>query len=271
MTTTTSVAVDALTELIAERQRFEGWIAALDERADTVPPHILSRVRGDYASRLRTVIDRLGEHAPDLREAIAGLEERMSSSNAAISEREEARLEGELRASVGEYPPEKWQEIREGLDSELAVLEGERDALRKELDELRAIYQQVVPPADGQAMDGVDLGATQPLRRAFTEPEPQAPAAGVPGSAFEPPPPAAAASSPEAVQPRHDDRENLLSELAVYATDGLASSDESGAAAASADAAPGDGAKTLRCQECNALNYPTEWYCERCGGELATI
>lgn len=194
----------------------------------------------------------------------------MSSSNAAISEREEARLEGELRASVGEYSPDKWQEIREGLDSELAVLEGERDALRKELDELRTIYQQVVPPADVQA-DVVDLGATQPLRRAFTEPEPQAPAAGVAGGTFEQPPPAAAASAPEAVQPRHDDREDLLSELAVYATDGRASSDESGAAAASAEAAAADGAKTLRCQECNALNYPTEWYCERCGGELATI
>jgi uncharacterized OB-fold protein len=29
--------------------------------------------------------------------------------------------------------------------------------------------------------------------------------------------------------------------------------------------------KTLRCQECSAMNYPTEWYCERCGGELAAL
>jgi hypothetical protein len=217
------------------------------------------------------VIDRLGEHAPDLRDAIASLEERMASSNAAVSEREEARLEGELRASVGEYSPEKWQEIREGLDSELAVLEGERDALRKELDELTAIYQQVVPPVEGHARDGVDLGATQPLRRAFTEPEPQAPAAGVQGGTFEQPPPAATASSAGVAQPRQDESEDFLSELAVYATEGNASSDASGASTASADAAPADGAKTLRCQECNALNYPTEWYCERCGGELATI
>lgn len=28
--------------------------------------------------------------------------------------------------------------------------------------------------------------------------------------------------------------------------------------------------KTLKCPECGALNYATEWYCERCGGELAT-
>jgi hypothetical protein len=37
------------------------------------------------------------------------------------------------------------------------------------------------------------------------------------------------------------------------------------------DAAPATGAKTLRCGECGTLNYPTEWYCERCGGELATM
>jgi hypothetical protein len=29
--------------------------------------------------------------------------------------------------------------------------------------------------------------------------------------------------------------------------------------------------KTLKCQECGTLNYPTEWYCERCGGELAAL
>jgi hypothetical protein len=29
--------------------------------------------------------------------------------------------------------------------------------------------------------------------------------------------------------------------------------------------------KTLKCNECGTMNYPTEWYCERCGGELAAL
>jgi hypothetical protein len=29
--------------------------------------------------------------------------------------------------------------------------------------------------------------------------------------------------------------------------------------------------KTLKCQECATMNYPTEWYCERCGAELAAV
>jgi len=32
---------------------------------------------------------------------------------------------------------------------------------------------------------------------------------------------------------------------------------------------PQEQTKTLRCGECDAMNYPTEWYCERCGAELA--
>jgi hypothetical protein len=30
-------------------------------------------------------------------------------------------------------------------------------------------------------------------------------------------------------------------------------------------------AKTLKCNECGSFNYPTEWYCERCGAELAAL
>lgn len=32
-----------------------------------------------------------------------------------------------------------------------------------------------------------------------------------------------------------------------------------------------DAARTLKCQECGWMNYPTEWYCEKCGGELAAF
>ncbi len=30
-------------------------------------------------------------------------------------------------------------------------------------------------------------------------------------------------------------------------------------------------AKTLKCDECGTMNLPTEWYCERCGAELAAL
>jgi len=29
--------------------------------------------------------------------------------------------------------------------------------------------------------------------------------------------------------------------------------------------------KTLQCTECKAMNYASEWYCERCGAELTVV
>jgi hypothetical protein len=29
--------------------------------------------------------------------------------------------------------------------------------------------------------------------------------------------------------------------------------------------------KTLKCRDCGSLNRPTDWYCERCGAELAAV
>ena len=29
--------------------------------------------------------------------------------------------------------------------------------------------------------------------------------------------------------------------------------------------------KTLKCAECSTMNFPTEWYCEQCGAELASL
>lgn len=35
--------------------------------------------------------------------------------------------------------------------------------------------------------------------------------------------------------------------------------------------ASAESGKSLKCGECGAMNYPTEWYCERCGAELASL
>jgi hypothetical protein len=43
------------------------------------------------------------------------------------------------------------------------------------------------------------------------------------------------------------------------------------AEAAPAQATGKNQAKTLKCGECGTLNRPTEWYCERCGAELAAL
>ena len=34
---------------------------------------------------------------------------------------------------------------------------------------------------------------------------------------------------------------------------------------------PSESVKTLKCADCASMNYPTEWYCEKCGAELASL
>lgn len=48
-----------------------------------------------------------------------------------------------------------------------------------------------------------------------------------------------------------------------------AAADPSGGVPAAAPEA--DAQRTLKCQECGWMNVPTEWYCEKCGGELSAF
>lgn len=294
MMTTVTVPVEALNDLISERKRYEAWIRALDERADTTPAHILERVRSDYTGRLAHVADRLAEHASDLQGAIHELEGKVAAAAASVREREETRLEGELRASVGEYGDEKWEELRDRLDAELAGLIQDRDRLEGELGDLREILAQAVP-AEDQVADATRASAAgahpTPVPEAGladAAPVEQQDAGSIPGEGI----PDASIAAPESAAMLNDLREaGSGAGAGSTAADGRAQSaggaqgagdDPLGelgylvpapgqAAAGTANGAATDSAKTLRCQECHAMNYPTEWYCERCGGELATL
>ena len=77
-----------------------------------------------------------------------------------------------------------------------------------------------------------------------------APPAAAPAPPAPPAPPAAPAPKPEVRKPAEPPRpDNAL---------GLRTSDVAEQ-------------KTLKCAECGSMNYPAEWYCERCGAELAQI
>ncbi|MES2525192.1 MAG: hypothetical protein V4617_21050 [Gemmatimonadota bacterium] len=82
--------------------------------------------------------------------------------------------------------------------------------------------------------------------------------------------PPAASAAPAGQAPgvaAQDDTFDDLAFLRSVIDPADASSSARGASAAPAAAAQ----KTLRCTECGTMNLPTEWYCERCGGELAAF
>jgi len=276
------VSLDALNGLLKERQRYEEWLAALDDKRANTSASVYQRVQADYQSRLREVSGKLAERAGELRENIDALTLRLEDVSRQESQQREARQEAELRAAVGEYTDKQWKEIGGAWDKELARLVKEKAALDAQLTELNRIFalsvkeKQAGAIAAGRANS--EDGARPPIspvvpRPAISQPPPVNPPA-------RPEPPVA--TRPQQSQP--PSTPNNRSPFDEFPVLRPGSGSGSGAPPSTAVATPpsvpktggtqdprSEQHKTLKCPECGAANYPTEWYCERCGGELATM
>ena len=135
-----TVSLDALNGLLKERQRYEEWLAALDEKRASTSASVYQRVEADYRNRLREVSGKLAERAGELRENIDAMTQRLEDVSRQESQQRDARLEAELRAAVGEYTDKQWKEIGGAWDKELTRLAKEKAALDAQLSELNRIF-----------------------------------------------------------------------------------------------------------------------------------
>jgi hypothetical protein len=355
--------------LMAERRKYEQWLAALEARRATTPERVFTRVHADYHDRLDAVVEQLKEHTEGLRSELASLTLRLSAIEEEQQQRHDERAEAELRAHVGELSPEAWEQIAREADhsihsltSKFSELESERGKTRELLAEAErpspprgaaaiapppAAPKPVSAPAPAAPAAAVAPAAASSAQRVAPPPRPAEPVAPAPPA--EVPPPvitaeariaeAAAASATERadadVTPRPTQRadasrlsgetKGTFDELAFLSSvvntpagpmdtppadrpderarrdsfaqrapdEGIVNlSNDPGAAlnspASRAASSPlamnvsgnipivlkdksGEAAKSLKCGECGAMNYPTEWYCERCGAELASL
>ncbi|HET6761096.1 MAG TPA: hypothetical protein VFH13_03305 [Gemmatimonadaceae bacterium] len=274
------VSLDALNGLLKERQRYEEWLAALEAKRSSTSDSVYQRVQADYQARLREVSGKLAERAGELRENIDALTEKLEETTRQETQQREARQEAELRAAVGEYTDKQWKEIGGAWDKELSRLVKEKNSLDAQLNELNRIFAlSVKEKQSAAAMERFDSqdGSRAPISPVVPRPAiPEPPTLNPPSRAEAPPasrtqnpaPPAPASRSP-------------FDEFPVLRPgSGTSSPPAATTAVATPPAVPKSGGgqdprseqhKTLKCPECGAANYPTEWYCERCGGELATM
>jgi hypothetical protein len=280
--------------LLEERRRIEQWLERLAMAADKTPAGVRERVQGDYRARLVAVVTELKGYADDLRTAQAEQQSRRDDLKRQERQATEELAEAELRHAVGEFAEPEWQSkkgailerligIREGLgDTEEEI--GEFEAVMSELEaaprraEVRspkaaaAPPQPPPPPTPRPAVPEprVSLGADLGLRDLGSGPRP-APAADSAKAAGQP-------------QPAFGDELAFLKAVTEDRTHGPDSRRASGATRAIPDVekladqqAVGQSRpsmmnqRTLKCAECGAMNLPTEWYCDRCGAELATL
>src|SRR5919198_4663931 len=130
---TASAGGDAVARLVAERERYEAWLAALESRRANTPAHIYERVRADYEARLRNVAAQLGEHRASVQAMADSVLQRLSSLEADERQRRDDLTEAELRAAIGELDAEQYRATARRNEESIASLSGERTRLSDEL------------------------------------------------------------------------------------------------------------------------------------------
>jgi hypothetical protein len=276
------VSLDALNGLLKERQRYEEWLAALEAKRATTSESVYQRVQADYQTRFREVSSKLAERAGDLRESIDALTLKLEDVTHQETQQREARQEAELRAAVGEYTDKQWKEIGGAWDKELSRLGKEKSALDAQLAELNRIFALSIKEKQSAAAamerPGSEDGSRAPISPVVPRPAIPEPPTLNPPSRVEQPASARAQVPPPAAPTQG--RSPFDQFPVLRPGGGSASPPSATTAVATPPAVPKSGGgqdlrseqhKTLKCPECGAANYPTEWYCERCGGELATM
>ena len=269
----------AIEKLLQDRNQYEQWLARLPSAGDA-PDSVRQRVRADYEARLRGVMDELRSHG----DTISADLERFRASESELAKHEAAAqeriAEAEIRHAVGEFEESKWQEIREEASRGLNEARAELTQVRAEIARLAEVQGLISAPAPAARAEPVRQEAPEFEPVIVVNPEPAAapppaappPAASPPQAAprFVPKAPGAAEAAPPG-----DELAFLKSvtggDAAASAKPRPSGGQPAPSEPAAAKAAPGQQAKTLKCGECGTLNRPTEWYCERCGAELAAL
>jgi hypothetical protein len=280
--------------LLQQRAQYEQWLTRLDSTGDKAPPAVRERVRTDYETRLKGVIEQLRGHSTTISEELERHRKTQSGLDREKRTVEEELAEAEVRHAVGEYSDEEWTRLSQESNDRLGRLRGELSGVGHEIARLAEVQglisgtpkrveppQPPPPPAAVIPPEPEPEPTPAPEPVAAARPAPKAPVREpeithgpppVDELAFlksvaadedrKPAPPPPPAPSPA---PRASRRSNR------GAGSGGRNAEATTTQAAPAKPGATGVAKTLKCGECGTLNRPTEWYCERCGAELAGI
>jgi hypothetical protein len=290
--------------LLASRQRIAEWLKKLEEAGSRTPPSVRERVRADYQGRLTQVVDQLRSHSDVISNALAGLRAQAEEFEELRSEEQETLAEAELRHAVGEYGEGEWKRVESDAASKLGGLDEELARLASEINRLGDVLALISPRAAPATHEPVGERSLELLRdetpRAPAHSAPPAPAPAQPVEAPEAPrfvarggrgpgresgpartihfPPQRESPPARETPAAREPAPSALDELTFLKSMTLDPRPSSPTAAAPAPAVVEGKTersqavpKTLKCGECGALNRPTEWYCERCGAELAAV
>lgn len=286
--------------LLASRQRLADWLEKLEAAGSKTPAAVRERVRTDYRGRLAQVVDQLRGHSDVINGSLQSLRGQANEYSELRAEEQETLSEAELRFTVGEYSEDEWQRVEKDCSGKIGGLDEELARLASEIGRLEDVLSQILPapapasapPAPSRREEPAPRHQPQaveaPVAReeavtAAKAPEPPTPGETPEAPRFVPrgglkmrdsgpartiPFPATQAKEPPAAPMSSVDELTFLKSVTL---EGGRTAGGSTGTETRTDRPSQTVAKTLKCGECGSLNRPTEWYCERCGAELAAV
>lgn len=278
-------SAESIERLLGEREKVEQWMHRLAVAADKTPGHVRDRVEADYKRRLDDVVTELQSYREELQSKLAHHKSKHNELTSEENEASERLAEAELRHAVGEFDDGRWSEIKADILSTLSKVRDnlkEVDAEIGGLEEVMALIERGPTHGPvgraGAADEDLDAVLDAAIQESQSEPKQTVKSGSRPESRArdeleflrsvtedENQGPAAARASGSIRIPEEVVAERQVSEVEDTAQDDLIIEE------IPANEPKKAAAKTLKCDECGTMNLPTEWYCERCGAELAAL
>ncbi len=285
-------ATGEIQTLLEERRRIENWLERLEKAADRTPAAVRERVHGDYSSRLDAVVAELKGYESDLQASLEDAQARQGEARTREQAATEELAEAELRYAVGEFSDGQWSEKKAGILDRLIRIREDLGEVEEEISELDSVLAGIAAPAaapdTSREPEIAELDIEEPPTPAPAAPPRQSLGAELGlrdlNRAAKPARPVPEASSAQtdgfgddleflkalsddrapakATPPSRRGREPKISGPVEKLTEQQAISKSRPSVI---------NQRTLKCGECGAMNLPTEWYCDRCGAELASL
>jgi hypothetical protein len=210
-----------------------------------------------------------------------------------------------MRHTVGEYDDDEWNKLKEMADEQLEKIGSDLTGVTDEIERLAGVQALIASrpePAEEAAADeetaaeadasviSISVGDDADSEGGEESEEgEESTAMGAPKFTPRGTDAGSESSAPRTLRfPGADVKEESLNELdflkSVSDEESAGAATEEESAVAEPESAPDVApsatdtdsggqtqTKTLKCAECGELNRPTEWYCERCGAELASL
>jgi hypothetical protein len=268
---------------MTERQKYEKWLSDLEAKKDSTPQAVFDRVRADYSARLQEVVDALRSHTTSMQEHARTLMVRLKELEIAEEELREEIAENELRSQVGELSEGEWELQKKKADRMLGKFKDDQEVVAADLNKIREILSGATVDEEAAPRRSTDFDELEFLKSvvgpttAASATPPTAPrqssqtkaAAAPPSPAPSPPAATAPAPKPEPIVETPASEQPMQGKAPPPKSAPKLGRSEQTSIINNTDVS--EQPKTLKCKECGAMNYASEWYCERCGAELAVV